>query len=50
MPNAPSPQPSLTTPSLTMPKSTADAAIAIGLALFVNIPVALWGAPGNGKT
>ncbi|HLY21580.1 MAG TPA: ATP-binding protein [bacterium] len=30
--------------------STADAAIAIEIALFANIPVALWGAPGTGKT
>src|SRR5579859_2166304 len=30
--------------------STADAARAIEIALFANIPVALWGAPGTGKT
>lgn len=30
--------------------STADAAIAIEIALLANIPVALWGAPGTGKT
>jgi ATPase family protein associated with various cellular activities (AAA) len=30
--------------------STADAALAIEIALFANIPVALWGAPGTGKT
>jgi hypothetical protein len=42
---APNPQPVLATP-----KSTADAMLAIELALFVNIPVALWGAPGTGKT
>jgi hypothetical protein len=32
------------------PTSTADAARAIEIALFANIPVALWGAPGTGKT
>lgn len=31
-------------------RSTTDAAHAIQLALFANIPVALWGAPGTGKT
>jgi hypothetical protein len=30
--------------------STSDAALAIEIALLANIPVALWGAPGTGKT
>lgn len=30
--------------------STEDAALAVQLALFANIPVALWGSPGTGKT
>jgi DNA replicative helicase MCM subunit Mcm2 (Cdc46/Mcm family) len=37
-------------PRLVVSKSTADTALAIQLALFANIPVVLWGAPGTGKT
>jgi len=33
-----------------VPESAADATVAIQLALLANVPIALWGAPGTGKT
>ena len=37
-------------PILVVANSTADAALAIELALLANVPLALWGVPGTGKT
>jgi ATPase family associated with various cellular activities (AAA) len=37
-------------PSLEAARSTADASLAIEIALLANVPLALWGAPGTGKT
>src|SRR5690348_10700631 len=45
MPTAPGSEPIFVGAS-----STADAAFAIEIALLANVPLALWGAPGTGKT
>lgn len=47
MPNAPRPE---STPAPVVPSSSTDAAAAIEFALLANVPLALWGAPGTGKT
>jgi hypothetical protein len=45
MPTAPRPD-----PILVVANSAADAALAIEIALLANVPLALWGVPGTGKT
>jgi hypothetical protein len=45
MPTAPRPE-----PTLVIANSAADAALAIEIALLANVPLALWGVPGTGKT